>query len=291
MRPPALGLRCPACHAPLPVLPCCGACGFTAGDASGVPVLVADRERIEVAIETARTSGRRAWYEAPQTDQWRGPYRHHLAKRRVYLDAALRRHAPRRGERPIVALDLGCGDGEHLPWLRGWADAVAGSDYNPLRLARAAVHAPEAFLLLADVTNHPGADRSVDLMFFNHVLEHVPDDIAALREVRRMLRPDGVCVLGAPNEGAALWRLAYRLQPSARAASDHVHFYTADALAGRCRAAGLTVREVEHIGWGVPHWKLDAMIRGHKAVDDALERVGRRLWPRQATSLYLILGS
>jgi hypothetical protein len=31
------------------------------------------------------------------------------------------------------------------------------------------------------------------------------------------------------------------------------------------------------------------MVRGSKRVDDALERAGRRFWPRQATSLYLIL--
>jgi ubiquinone/menaquinone biosynthesis C-methylase UbiE len=188
-----------------------------------------------------------------------------------------------------VALDLGCGDGEHLPWLARWAEQVTGSDYNALRVARARQRAPDADLMVADVTDHPAADESADLIFFNHVIEHVPDDVAALREVARLLAPGGVCVLGTPNEGAATSRLAYRLQPSSRRSTDHVHFYTADVLVQRCRAAGLEVREVEHIGWGLPPWTLDAMVRGSKRVDDALERAGRRFWPRQATSLYLIL--
>lgn len=287
-----LDLRCPVCHAPLPALPRCAACGFTAGEFDGIPVLLSDPAAVEAAIASAREAGREAWYEAPQADQWTGPHRHHVAKRRAYLDDALARHLPaRRDDGPRVALDLGCGDGEHLEWLARWADRVAGSDYNALRLARAARRAPEAQLMLADVTNHPGADASADLVFFHHVIEHVPDDGAALREVRRLLRPGGICVLGTPNEGAALSRLAYRLQPKVRAATDHVHFYTADVLVERCLTAGLTVHEVHHIGWGLPHWTLDSMVRGSKVVDDTLERVGRRLWPRQATSLYLVLGA
>jgi SAM-dependent methyltransferase len=286
----ALALRCPVCHAALPVLPLCAACGFVAGEAADIPVLLRDAPAIEAAIAAAREAGREAWYEAPQADQFTGPYRHHMAKRRVYLDAALRRHPPRGGDGPVVALDLGCGDGEHLAWLGCWADEVSGSDYNGLRLGRARRRAPDANLLLADVTNHAAADESVDLVFFNHVIEHVPDDLAALHEVRRMLRPGGICILGTPNEGAAWWRLAYRLQPAVRAASDHVHFYTARSLADRARAADLVVREVEHIGWGPPHWTLDAMIRGSKRVDDMFERVGRRLALRQASSLYLVLG-
>lgn len=283
-----LALRCPACHRSLEEPPRCAWCGYEAGDAGGIPVLLRDPDAVQEEIAAARQAGREAWYEAPQAPQWAGPYRHHLAKRRAYLDGALSRHVPPRNG-TLMALDLGCGDGEHLEWLGGWANEVVGSDYNLVRLKRAAQRAPSTMLLVADVTNHPAADESVDIVFFNHVIEHIPDDLAALREVRRLLRPGGICVLGTPNEGAAFSRLAYRLQPSVRAATDHVHFYTADALIERCLVTGLSVREVKHIGWGVPHWRIDAAVRGSKLIDDALEAVGRRLWPRQATSLYLIL--
>jgi SAM-dependent methyltransferase len=287
----ALALRCPACHEPGFSAPRCERCGFMAGDAGGVPVLLRDPAEIDAAIASAREAGRGAWYEEAQSGQWTGPWRHHMAKRRRYLDDALDRHArgPTPDGRPRVALDLGCGDGEHLPWLARWAEQVTGSDYNALRVARARQRAPDADLMVADVTDHPAADESVDLIFFNHVIEHVPDDAAALREVRRILRPGGICLLGTPNEGAMWWRLAYRLQPSVRAATDHIHFYTAPVLEERCRKAGLRVLAVEHLGWGPPHWTLDAMVRGSKRVDDAFERVGRRLLPHQASSLYLVL--
>ncbi len=121
----------------------------------------------------------------------------------------------------------------------------------------------------------------------NHVLEHIPDAGGALAEVRRVLKPGGHAVIGVPNEGAAWWRLAYRLEPDVRASTDHVHFFTADALRAAIEDASLRVVEVEALGWGLPHFSLDARIRGHKWVDDLFERVGRRVLPRQASSLYL----
>lgn len=39
---------------------------------------------------------------------------------------------------------------------------------------------------------------SVDLLICFHVLEHIPDDIAAMREIRRVLKPHGIGVLQVP---------------------------------------------------------------------------------------------
>jgi SAM-dependent methyltransferase len=143
---------------------------------------------------------------------------------------------------------------------------------------------------MADITDYPMLDDSLDIIFFNHVLEHIPDDMLALREVYRILRPGGLLILGVPNEGAAFWQMAYRLQPGVSASSDHLHHYTADTIAAKCIEAGFRLREVHPIGWGVPHWTLDALIRRFEWVDDGLEALGRRWLPSQATSLYLLLG-
>jgi ubiquinone/menaquinone biosynthesis C-methylase UbiE len=253
----------------------------------GIPILIRDYRAIRAAIAEAEAAGRTDWYEAQQATQFSGPYRHHVRKRRAYVTSVLERFA---AARPGVrtGLDLGCGDGEHLGWLAGHVTELYGSDYNVLRLRRAQARG-SATVVLADVTAYPAADDAFDVIFFNHVLEHVQDDLAALREVRRILSPGGLVVLGTPNEGAAFWRLAYALQPESRRSTDHVHFYTARALAARCEEAGFVVTELHPIGWGVPHWRLDSRIRGVKAVDDAFEAVGRRVLRSQATSLYALL--
>jgi SAM-dependent methyltransferase len=49
-----------------------------------------------------------------------------------------------------------------------------------------------------DLQNLPFGDGSYDFVFASHVLEHVPDDRRALREIRRILKPAGVAVLPVP---------------------------------------------------------------------------------------------
>jgi 2-polyprenyl-3-methyl-5-hydroxy-6-metoxy-1,4-benzoquinol methylase len=286
-------LRCPSCRRPLSPGwdrdERCESCGIELPIVDDVPVLVHDRERLAEILGGARSSERRQWYEEPHASSWTGPYRHHVRKRQAYLNEVLARFAREHAAEPTVGLDLGCGDGQFLDWLSGYVSVLYGSDYNMLRLQRAARQGHAASVLLAEVLDFPALDDAFDLIVFNHVIEHIPDDSAALNEIRRLLKPGGLCILGTPNEGAAWWQLAYRLQPAARASTDHVHFYTAEVLAERCRSAGLRVLHVERLGWGLPHWRLDAMVRGHKVVDDVFTAVGRRLVPSQASSLYLLL--
>lgn len=44
----------------------------------------------------------------------------------------------------------------------------------------------------------PFADASYDFVYASHVLEHVLDDLRAIREIRRILRPSGIAVLPVP---------------------------------------------------------------------------------------------
>lgn len=45
---------------------------------------------------------------------------------------------------------------------------------------------------------HDIADNTYDVVICNHVLEHVPDDIVAMKELRRIIKPDGIAILQVP---------------------------------------------------------------------------------------------
>lgn len=49
-----------------------------------------------------------------------------------------------------------------------------------------------------DIQAMPFADNSFDVVLCNHVLEHVPNDRQALREIHRVLRPGGFAILQVP---------------------------------------------------------------------------------------------
>jgi SAM-dependent methyltransferase len=283
---------CPACRDPFlvfdPSNAVCTACAKKFPISSGISLLVVDPQAHEQ--DMAETIARNpAWYSEEQPREEDSPWRHHMRKRREYVSSIMKRELQARGkDRAQRLLDLGCGDGTHLQWLKDHAVEIFGSDYNLLRLSRAKKFLPEANLFLADILNYPAKDGVFDLVFFNHVIEHIPQDEEALAAVRRMLAPGGILVLGTPNEGSWWWQLAYKRAPEILKTTDHVHFYTATSLRKKVEAAGLRVVEIEHMGWGPPDWRLDGLWRKYKWVDDAFELFGRAIIPKQASSLYIV---
>lgn len=100
-------------------------------------------------------------------------------------------------------LDIGCGTGANLPLLceaAGTGGHVIALDYSPLALQFAQGHLGDlpVSLLRGDATRLPFPDDHFDLFTMLDVLEHVEDDVAAVREIYRVLRPGGAFVLSVP---------------------------------------------------------------------------------------------
>jgi SAM-dependent methyltransferase len=61
---------------------------------------------------------------------------------------------------------------------------------------------PGAASVCTDITSAAFADSSFDAVLCSHVLEHIPDDAAALAELFRILRPGGWAILQVPLDEA-----------------------------------------------------------------------------------------
>ncbi len=108
---------------------------------------------------------------------------------------------------PLRLLDCGVGTGSFaLAFARAWAapicvDAVDVSEVmieQAQRRFRQEGH--DASIQCADVGALPYSDNQFDLVMAAHVLEHLPDPVAALEEMRRTLKPDGWLVLCLTRE-------------------------------------------------------------------------------------------
>jgi len=53
-----------------------------------------------------------------------------------------------------------------------------------------------------DIAEIPLPDASYDLIVCNHVLEHIPNDLKAMTELRRILHPSGVAILQCPIDSS-----------------------------------------------------------------------------------------
>ena len=114
-----------------------------------------------------------------------------LAKRLGIIE----RYAGVRGRR---ILDCGCGAGDYVYALRQLGADAWGIEYSREKLARAPASV-SGRVSVGDLHHIALRNGSVDLALLNEVLEHVPDDRRALREVHRVLRPGGVLLIFSPN--------------------------------------------------------------------------------------------
>lgn len=104
--------------------------------------------------------------------------------------------------------------------------------------------------LALDLTALDLPAESFDAVIASHVLEHVADDAAAMRELRRILRPGGVAVVMVPIDLSLTetFEDPSISSPEARTAAfwqaDHVRLYAPD-VEDRLRAAGFEVTVVQ----------------------------------------------
>lgn len=100
----------------------------------------------------------------------------------------------------------------------------------------------------ADICDLPFEDDSYDVIFCNHVLEHIPDDKKAMQELFRVLKPGGMAIIQIPQDLSRekTFEDDSITDPKERAKIfgqyDHVRIYGRDYF-DKLRAVGFTVKE------------------------------------------------
>jgi SAM-dependent methyltransferase len=167
------------------------------------------------------------------------------------------------GER---VLDMGCGAGRHAfeMYRRGAdviafdmdADELAGvSDlFAAMRDAGEVPAGAEADIKQGDALNLPFPDGEFDRVIAAEVLEHIPDDEAAIAELVRVLRPGGTIAVTVPRwlPEKICWALSDQYH---EVEGGHVRIYTGDELVGKLERAGLEYAGKDHAhGLHSPYW-------------------------------------
>ncbi|MGB5217787.1 MAG: class I SAM-dependent methyltransferase [Smithella sp.] len=107
-----------------------------------------------------------------------------------------------------VVLDAGCGLGRHLRHLARIPDLkIYGIDKNNWALretSKSLDTQPDALtrdylVSIADINKLPFADASFDCVICSEVLEHIPDHQNAIRELDRILKPNGTLAVSVPR--------------------------------------------------------------------------------------------
>jgi len=145
---------------------------------------------------------------------------------RYYIDVAMRQPTPARR-----VMDLGCGTGGSVDQFRSFDPTVdwVGVDIADSQEAGQRRRSDATFVTY-DGQTLPFADDSFDIVYSSQVLEHVRDPLGQLREIARVLRPDGLLIGSTsqlePYHSRSYWN------------------YTAVGFIAIATEAGLTVEEI-----------------------------------------------
>lgn len=151
-----------------------------------------------------------------------------------------------------TVLDVGCGTGWFAAGLQRAAPEVSviGLDLSSGMLGKAR-EAGADMLVQGDGTGLSFADGSIDVVVGRGVLHHMPDPLAALREWRRVMRPDGDCVLSSEptpiveQHGAILLKVLLRIPGLNHGLPQEDEFWELAAMAANLHT--FTQRELEDL--------------------------------------------
>ena len=191
----------------------------------------------------------------------------------------------RPGER---VLDLGCGGGRHaFEMYRRGADVIAFDQdadelsgvrdlFVAMREAGEVPEGADADVKEGDALALPFADAEFDRVVAAEILEHIPDDLTAIRELVRVTRPGGTVALTVPRwfPEVVNWKLSeeYHDVPGG-----HIRIYTDKELITKAQGAGLVLegRGYAH-GLHSPYWWIKCAV-GVTNDDHPLARAYHRL--------------
>jgi ubiquinone/menaquinone biosynthesis C-methylase UbiE len=172
----------------------------------------------------------------------------------------------------VRVLDAGCGNGRHLhEAFKQPGVKVVGLDMkvedvtkarNMMRLMEKEGEGGEGGwgIFTGDITRLPFADHSFDVVICSEVLEHIPDEAEAIREITRVLKPGEILAVSVPRFLPELicWALSkeYRNEPGG-----HIRIYRKRELIRKLEKAGLVCFDTGRAhGLHAPYWWLKCMV-------------------------------
>ncbi|HSS94873.1 MAG TPA: methyltransferase domain-containing protein, partial [Candidatus Dormibacteraeota bacterium] len=161
-----------------------------------------------------------------------GPVHRHVREDIVRRVSALDVHS---------VLDVGCGSGENLAALAASGRyKVSGVDISEEGIELARKHVPSAHMMSVLNVEERALQERFDLVMSIQVVEHIVDDVAALRNMAVMA-----------NKYVFISTLAGRMRAS-EVLTGHVRNYSPVELRRKLEVAGLRVIDVH--GWGFPFY-------------------------------------
>lgn len=212
----------------------------------------------------------------------------HCTRRDWILDAITRNRPPNAKK----ALEIGPGSGVYLPTLARNFDEVVAADVERAFLTEAQslrrLH-PNISVVEDNIVASKLPAASCDLILCTEVIEHIAQSFAALQNIRRVIKPNGVLILSTPQRYSTLElagkiaflpgviqlvRLVYS-EPIIE--TGHINLMTAKTMQRQLHGAGFAIKESFVSGLYIPfvaEFLGELGLRFQQACESFLKRIG-----------------
>ncbi|MFH1714296.1 MAG: class I SAM-dependent methyltransferase [Candidatus Nealsonbacteria bacterium] len=142
-------------------------------------------------------------------------------------------------------LDVGCGIGEFLAELEKRGCEVWGVDFNKHHTEIATKKFGLKNIYTIDLGNFVKKKNlpQFDIVTFFGVLEHIDNPLGLVREIKRIIKPDGVIVTNAPSKDNLVTGLSFRDLPP-----DHLSQWNKEAISKLFQKIDFSISHLEYLG-------------------------------------------
>lgn len=145
-------------------------------------------------------------------------------------------------------LDIGCGLGLGLAYANQFNCALYATEFDVGAISFVQDHFPVQ-IFQGDIWGAKYPDDCFDFIHISHVIEHVSDPIAYLREMKRILKPGGTLAIGTPDISSSLYRLYRKISllqskiPDVIDGLEHTFIFPKESLAALCKKEGFLIED------------------------------------------------
>lgn len=143
-------------------------------------------------------------------------------------------------------LDVGCGNGSFLTKMQLAGMDAYGVEFSPDGAKEAQRRGLKVKCGTLEQQKYPS--NFFDVITLNHVYEHVPDPLGTLKELKRILKPDGRVIIAVPNARSLAAKLFGRFWASLDAPR-HLSIHTPHTMRVAAEKAGMDIAGIRYISF------------------------------------------
>lgn len=169
-------------------------------------------------------------------------------------------------------LDVGCGLGFLMDVAFDQGFQVHGVEFN--RSAIRYIQSKFTFPVEYGLVQELSFDGLFDVISLFDVIEHMEDPAGALRFLREIIAPRGVCVIQTMDCGSLMSRLIGKRLEDFRRTREHLYFFTRESITRMLNVTGWEVVDIHFVGHT---FQIGDLIKRISVYSEWIERIARIL--------------